>query len=997
MRVTALLGARPVMRSDEPGTNIPEPGEFGVAPLLTPYPDGCSYVHARAGLIPFAPAAGRSAPVAATRDVDGDRLAQKDDQTQGQQLRPHWERRARDRPFADGRLSPGETDAPAQTGLPHSNASAADDGLPPSIPRPRAEQPSGAPASARVLHFPRQRDPQREAAQARELMVRWCRQLSRRRNVRLAARNAAGEWINWYPHGADVEQAADGQPVAMLLTRRGRHRDQADLIYLVFDLDAKLQGPAQVAADEAVLTAYLESAGIGVVAATSGPGGGRHLWTSCPAGLPQALAARIREAATRLAPSLDPSTMSGSTYAAARVPGSPHRAGGYARLDAEHPAEFDAAIRMLRAGTGRGAFELLAAALESAAAATAPGDCVPSPRPAADAGARPIVFDAFGARALGLRKPKRTLPWSTAAALARVLDPDEDHSAHAARVLVGLALAGWQLDDVLLQARTAPGLEHLRSERTAPGARTRRALSPAQVEAHTARQFDHAVRYASTLPPPAEMIGDEAEAAEARLLAEIAVAVALEWVDAEQPGRWGGRFTPSGPADLAVVLYALMVMLRVGKTDDVELPCRSVARGTGRHHDTAARSLWRLDLDAVYLVRTAPAAGPHGARYALAPALLREASRRLAAVRAEHHEEGDDALKPTGQIDETAGQIHDRDVAAAITGAPTQGSPPAVDLGGGGGGRQIGGLRECGPVICSELMTVPGDGPGQSSAEGLWAGTASVGCQDELKVATPSKQDQIRPAMIVSDSRSARARIEADLRVLGADLFAHGTGRYDLGRHCAVTLLALTDATRRRRGGLQVQQIADATGLTGPKVERHLNALAERELAAHSPGRGWYATGVDVRQVDQGRGRGTAVRRAERHRVDAIVWAWWQSELAWLRMSRLEKKIDARQGRRRQPYGQQSIGPVDAAMFERLRYPRRPASIRQKDGTTVQDLVPDHAEAARIVAARIRASEGLAADPAAAAAARAWNPQLSGAPDFVRAAVVGELVGVGAA
>ena len=1010
MRVTALWAARPVMGCVEPGTFVPEPGESGVALSSTPLAPGCSYIHALAEVVPLtgscvppATAHQRADTPAATT---GRALARKDDRPGDT---PHWERRARDRPFAHGRLRQDESIVPAQTGRPrHIDAFRADDEASRHIRE--SHQPADEnQAPAVVLTLPHRRDPQQDAALARELMIRWCRALSRRKFVRLADRNAHGAWINSFPHSADVEQAAEGQPVAMLLTRRGRQRGDAVLVYLLWDLDAKRSGIEQVARDEALLTAHLEACGISVVAATSGPGGGRHLWTSCPEGLPEDLVDRIAAAATRLAPSLDPRK---GSYAAARVPGSPHRDGGYVRLDAEHPADVAAAIALLQKGSGRAAFELLAQALELDAHLAAPGDCVPSARPAADdvpaaAPQRAINTDAFGARALGLRRTRRTLPASTAAALARVLEPHEDYSAHAGRVLVGLALSGWQLPEVMIQARTAPGLEYLRTQRLAPGRPVRRALSAAQLEAHTARQWDRAVRYAALLPAPAEVLGDRDEAAQARRLAEMAVMVALELVDDEEPGRWGGKWTPSGPADLAVVLYALQVMLRVGLIE-VELPCRAVGRGTCRHHDTAARALWRLDLDGIYLRRSAPAAGPHGARYALSDAIVQEAARRLAALdQVESYETEAFPQQPATVRDETAGHDLDRGAAAPLTGVPTQGNPPPLMYGEGEGeGRCPGPLpdvltesvRESGPVNRTPEPQ-PGGGavpvkPAGGVVDHVEAGAFSS--QPGARVTTSQKQDHQRPIKIVFDVGGVRTRIEQDLGILAAELCAHGTGHYDRGRHAAITLLAVTRAARERRGPLTEQQIAETTGLTAPTVGRHLRALQDYDLVAYSEARaGWYSTGLSVTDADQGQAAGTAARRAERHRIDAIVWAWWQAELAWLRMSKLEKRIDARKGHRRQPYGQQAIGPVDAEMFTRLRYPRREAAIRQHDGRTLVDLVPDHAEAARIVHDRIHQTEGRTADPAARAAATAWPP-LDNAPDFVRQAAR-ELATAGAA
>jgi hypothetical protein len=142
MRVTALPAVRPVMGAVAPGTNIPEPGEFGVTSPPTPPGPGCSYAHSLAGVIP--PGTVREAAATATAGTEPPppaesrgALARKDDPPT---TAPGGERRARDRPFAHGRLPPGEPTAPAQTGRPR--------------PEPEPDQGSGhrraAPAGAAV-------------------------------------------------------------------------------------------------------------------------------------------------------------------------------------------------------------------------------------------------------------------------------------------------------------------------------------------------------------------------------------------------------------------------------------------------------------------------------------------------------------------------------------------------------------------------------------------------------------------------------------------------------------------------------------------------------------------------------------------------------------------------------------------------------------------------------------------------------------------------------
>lgn len=615
----------------------------------------------------------------------------------------------------------------------------------------------------------------------------------------------------------------------------------------VWDLDSKLLGTAAVARDEAVLAELLTGCGITAITVSSGPGGGRHLWTSCPRGVPATLMARLATAGRQLLPTLDVSLFT-SPVAAARPPGSPHRDGGRARLDAESPGDIDEAIRVLKLGAPVAAFELLADRMEAAAAETRAraADCQPAPALVRDAEhdalvARRIRVDAAG-HVVGLARPARLLPLPVLTALERTLEPDEDHSAHGYSVLVRLALAGATRTDVERYAASAPGLEFLRSERTEAAGGARRSLAEPERGEILARQWVKAVRFAASLPEPETRYEPEDDQ---RRLVNAAVALSLKRVDGAPRGRWGGGAVPSGPADLAVLLYALQVMLRTGRLE-VELPCRSVARATGRHQDTAARALWRHDQDREFLELRAPAAGVHGARYALVPDLVDEA-RRLAEA---------DPLRERPAATEPFAELH--------------------------------------------------------------------------------------------------TRLTDDLAVLSADLFAHGTGGQGLGRHAAITFLALRRAWSTEHRTCTAAELAAATGLLPRSAERHLRALAKHELVALAVSRppGWYPTGMAVGAVDQGRGEGRSRRLARDHAVQSVVWAWWQTELAWLRSPKPEKLAALRAGRRRHPYEQAAIAPPVPEWVAAQRYPRKARTVEHGRA----DLVPDHGEAARIVRLRLEAA-----------------------------------------
>lgn len=855
-------------------------------------------------------------------------------------------------------------------------------------PHAAPAQPGGPPETAAILRLPRQRHHGRDADFGCALAIRWCRELSPTATVRLADPDAAGTgWLNRYRRRADVEQAAATQPVAMPLARRtGRGADEFVMLFPLWDLDAKIVGVQQVAMDEAGLTEMIEASGIPAVAATSGPGGGRHIWTASPQGVPAAVMRRLALAASALYPSLDISMFT-NAEAAARPPGSPHRDGGHARLDVTTPAEIDEALRILKTGAPRGCFELLAERMERAAAEqSARIICQPAPAlirdpsEAARIEAR-IRRDADG-QITGLRRARRMLPLTTLASLERTLAPLEDHSAHGASILVRLALAGEQLDDVLKRARTSPGLEFLRTERTGAADGRRVELSAAQQKQLTVRQWQKAVLYAARLPAAPEWLGTDDEQ---RRLTTTAVAVALERMDQAPPARWGGGAVPSGPADAAVLLCALEVMLRCGQTE-AELPCRAVARRTLRHHDTAARSLWRHDLDRDYLELTAPATGIHGARYALVPEILDEARRRLTAQRTEGLDLSPD---PDPLPRETQDHSHTPRHRGQHQRGPTQGDPPPAVAPDSSGlyptgdtaGRGLANLTKDRGTVITTTAVPEGEGGGSRAVQLELAGRGTVPEGGEYigshvcagaspqRVTTILEQDRYAAdhdqLCGVADAPSIAARITFDLDVLASELFAHGTGADGLGRHATRTYLALAHSFRSTGAGLTVGELAAATALGGRTVARHLRALAGRDLVAEQSSADgadvrWVTTGVPVAEADHGRGAGTAARRIAAHRVQVLVWAWWQAELGFLRRSRDEKAAQIRTGRRLEPYGRQLLGPLDAQVLATWRYPRKAAALTAGRS----EIAPDHAEAARLVAdhlSRHQAPHSLAA------------------------------------
>ena len=866
------------------------------------------------------------------------------------------------------------------------------------------------------------RSPSRDAEIGRALMVRWVSDLTvfAAPSVRLADPKPDGSgWINHYGEKTgDVRQAEEHRPVAMELARRiGKDRHAFQMHRIVFDLDAKLLGAGQVAVDEAVLSELLAIAGITAIAVTSGSAeGGRHLWASCPRGVPSSVMYRIAEAGKRLCPTLDKGPLSSAT-SAARPPGAPHRGGGRARLDAETPADVDEAIRLLRAGSPRRAFEHLAVLLETAAAAAeAERCCTPAPAlirgPEPEASARQLRREDGTGRPLGLARGKRgALPLTTLAKLERELQPHEDHSAHANSTLISLILAGWQWDDVAGEVETAPGLEYLRSLRESRGtagvdgytAAGRWILPREMREEHARRQFERALIFAQAIPLPEHVIE---ELDEERRLVQMAVQVALELVDRAPAGRWGGRFVPSGQADLAILEHSLRIMLRVGRCE-VELPVRDAARRTLRHHSTAAQALKRHNWDAEYLVRTAEAEGVHAAFYGLAPEIVIEARRRLAALDA-HTRKGLDHISPERErAGERAGQHILGGAAAAHGTGPTQEAPPPPQgpqptlppqVGSwptAAAGTVISGLDAAGLSFAGTagaLVTQsrapyprPGDPAGSHALAGASAGSVTtLGKQDH----PGADHDQLDFA--APNPSAALARLSSDLRILGAELFTHRTGRLiGTGRHSAYAYLALRHAWTRAKRPADSIELARATGQRPGRVTGYLTVLSERALVVREGRRGWVPTGLDVREVDQGPLAGLGARRAREHEVHRLVWGWLRGEQRFLGLSLEDKRAEFRAGRRRQPYGQGWIGEVSPEALAQLSYPRRAVAITPgRDGKARSRNRLDHAEAARLVRLRLTEQAGERAPhsptprPPRPGGGAEWNPDLRGAPAF---------------
>lgn len=368
--------------------------------------------------------------------------------------------------------------------------------------------------------------------------------------------------------------------------------------YVVFDLDTSRHedGTAAVWRDADTLTGLLDEAGLGHMVVRSGPAGGIHVWVTVSAeeGMDPVEVARLGRAAARRLPTLDVGPLSERGTGAVRPPGSPHRAGGRAEL--LYPADPSDALMVCDTATNTAArFEALASAFgaeemdaeEEAAAVEREGR--------------------IDTAAMRLRGRRRPMPATVRELLDT--DPGADPSAHLARILPGLALARWSLEDVRALVATepaAPGLEHLRTRRFGTGRVPRREDDR---RARLVRKWRHAVNFAARMAPAAARV----ESVECDLigLRETGAAV-LEAVAA--PGRWTEE---AGPADQMTLLGVLGVALKACAPDgEVDVDVRRLALATGFGKSTVARALHRLRRDG-RLVQAGEAEGTRSARWRL--------------------------------------------------------------------------------------------------------------------------------------------------------------------------------------------------------------------------------------------------------------------------------------------------------------------------------------------------------------------------------------------
>lgn len=420
------------------------------------------------------------------------------------------------------------------------------------------------------------------------LGVSWAltRAISPRSSVRVAVVDAYGQVANAYVGLRRVASDAPDRPWAVYLAGS----DQRFRL-LCFDLDAKTPGAAAAAERDArTLQALMSDVGLPTVVCQSGPTGGRHVWTALAESVDARTVSTMARLARHVCPTLDLSPLSNPATGCVRPPGAPHRAGGYSTV-------LSGDLGALTAPTGTAA--QVRALVERLA------QLVDDTEPTHELDPRtPLPVDEHAR--LYLPGPRRELPAVSAAAL-REDAASGDASAVLWRFLIGAAAARWRYADVAALADTAPGLEHVRTERSRSQRQPRSRREAATI---LRRQWDKAVRYIATAH---RQVGDD-PTFDPRAGAIAARVRAVQTRADAAAGRWthGG-----GPADRRV-LDVLCVLALQSLRSTVEADIRRVALLAGIGRETARIALLRLTDDG-WITLAQAATGIHGAHWSIVP------------------------------------------------------------------------------------------------------------------------------------------------------------------------------------------------------------------------------------------------------------------------------------------------------------------------------------------------------------------------------------------
>lgn len=418
------------------------------------------------------------------------------------------------------------------------------------------------------------------------------RVISPRGTVRVAARDAYGQVINAYDMTARVAGDAPSTTWAMYLTSpSGAYR------FLGFDLDAA-SAPAAVERDLPILTGVLDEAGIPYVVCASGGLGSRHVWVGLAEDVDAVTVRALVVMVKRMCSTLDITPMSNPATGCLRPPGAPHRNGEFSQVLAGSLAYLTDPVV-----TAAQVLALVEHLVKLDGTASSPAPVVAH---------RPVPVDEKSATYIP--GPKRPLPPSSAAALEQV---PRDPSAALARILAGAAASHWHLADVADLVATAPGLEHVRTQRLSPGAAPRSPRPAVGRRSSTMvlrEQWARAVAYVARTPRVVdESASDDTFADRAGRIADLVDQVQVR--AAACPGRWAAR---GGPADRRV-LDALCLLALTAVAGEIEADTRRLALMCGIGRETARTALHRLASDGAWVARTLEGTGPYADTWRIAP------------------------------------------------------------------------------------------------------------------------------------------------------------------------------------------------------------------------------------------------------------------------------------------------------------------------------------------------------------------------------------------
>lgn len=414
--------------------------------------------------------------------------------------------------------------------------------------------------------------------------------LSPRPTVRVAVTDDSGHTINSYPPDGitPIESDTPDRPWAIYLTD-ARH----DYRLLCFDLDGKTPDAARNAARQAVeLAQLLDDVGVPAVVCQSGPAGGRHVWAALAEGVDAADVHRLAELAKCVYSTLDLSPLMNAATGCVRPPGAPHRSGGVSTVISGELTKLTSPIAT--ATHVAAATERLARLVNAQAADERTTDLSIDTGRASD-------------RHSCIPGVKRRLDSAAATALRSEIGGG-DASAALWRVLTGAAAAHWEHSDVARLVKSAPGLEHVRTQGTGDGRRRRR--PPAESAKVLRYQWARAVAYIASGRRPVgtdTTFDDRADAIANRVRS-------LQTRADVAQGRWarGG-----GPADRRI-LDALCVLTLQALNANVEADVRRLALMAGIGRETARTALLRLAEEG-WIKRTREAEGPRGACWKIQP------------------------------------------------------------------------------------------------------------------------------------------------------------------------------------------------------------------------------------------------------------------------------------------------------------------------------------------------------------------------------------------